>query len=142
MTPLAELLDRLRRRRQPPGRAAVTVGVPTAEPDTGAELAPLFGQLEEIEREAAAIVEAGRSDARSIEHEAQREAHEILRRAAREADILAEGIRRERLAGSEREARAIRRAAEEQAQRLRERAARRRAGVVDEALGLLIRGSG
>jgi hypothetical protein len=48
MTPLADLLDRLRLRRQPPGRAAAAVGVPAVEPDITAELAPLFGRLDAI----------------------------------------------------------------------------------------------
>jgi vacuolar-type H+-ATPase subunit H len=142
MTPLAELLDRLRRRRQPPGRAAVTVGVPAAEPDIGAELAPLFDQLDEIEREAAAIVEAGQSEATSIERDAQREAQQILRGAAREADLVAERMRQEQREATEREARAILTGAREEAARLRCRAARRTADVVDEALELLVRGAG
>jgi vacuolar-type H+-ATPase subunit H len=142
MTPLAELLDRLRRRRRPPGRAAVTVGVPAAEPSIDAELAPLFEQLDKIDGEAAAVVEAGRSEAASIERDAQHEAQRILQRAAREADLVAERMRRERRETAEREARAIVTGAREEAAHLRDRAAQRTAGVVDEVLGLLVRGTG
>lgn len=142
VTPLAELLDRLRRRRQPPGRAAVTVGVPAAEPDIAAELAPLFDQLEEIDAKAAAIVEAGRSEATTIERDGRREAQRILERAAREAELVADRLRRERREAAERGARAILADADADAARLHDRAAQGAAAVVDEALGLLVRGTG
>jgi len=142
VTPLAELLDRLRRRRQPPGRAAVTVGVPAAEPDIAAELAPMFGQVEEIDAEATAIVEAGRFQAATIERDGQREAQRILELAAHEAELVADRLRLQRRETAEREARAILAGARAEAARLHDRAAQRAAAVVDEALGLLVRGAG
>lgn len=96
MTPLAELLDRLRRRRQPArGCAAATVAVPVTEPDIAAELAPLFGQLDEIDAEAAAMVAAGGSEAATIERDRQWEFQRILERAAREAELVADRLHRE-----------------------------------------------
>jgi len=142
MTPLAELLDRLRRRRQPPGRAAAAVGVPAVEPDVAAELAPLFGWLDEIDAEAAAIVHAGRSQAEAIERAGQQEAERILERASREALLEADRLRRERRQAAELQARAILADAGAEATRLRERAAQRTPTVVEDVLGLLVRGAG
>lgn len=142
MTPLAELLDRLRRHRRPPGRAAAMVGVPAAEPDIAAEFEPLFGRLDEIDAEAAAIVQAARSEAATIERDAQREAQRIVERAAEEAELVADRLRRERREAAEREARAILAEARAEAQRLRERAAQRSPAVVEDVLGLLVRGAG
>jgi vacuolar-type H+-ATPase subunit H len=142
MTPLAELLDRLRRRRQPPGRAAAAVGVPAVEPDVAAELAPLFGRLDEIEAEAAAIVQAARSQAATIERDGQREAEGILERASGEAGLEADRVRRERREAAELQARAILADARSEATRVRERAAQRTPTVVEDVLGLLVRGAG
>ncbi|MGA2453170.1 MAG: hypothetical protein ABSG93_06575 [Solirubrobacteraceae bacterium] len=142
MTPLAELLDRLRRRRQPPGRAAAAVGVPAVEPDVAAELAPLFGRLDEIDAEAAAIVQAARSQAAAIERDGQREAERILELARSEAGLEADRVRRERREAAELQARAILANARSEATRLRERAAQRAPSVVEDVLGLLVRGAG
>ncbi|MGO9760896.1 MAG: hypothetical protein ACLP1Q_06525 [Solirubrobacteraceae bacterium] len=142
MTPLAELLDRLRRRRQPPGRAAAAVGVPAVEPDVAAELAPLFGRLDEIDAEAAAIVQAARSQAAAIERDGQREAERILELARSEAGLEADRVRRERRKAAELQARAILANARSEATRLRERAAQRAPSVVEDVLGLLVRGAG
>ncbi len=142
MTPLADLLDRLRLRRQPPGRAAAAVGVPAVEPDVAAELAPLFGRLDEIDAEAAAIVQAARSRAAAIERDGEREAERILDRATREAMLEADRVRRERREAAELQARTILADASSEAERLRERAAQRTPSVVEDVLGLLVRGSG
>ncbi len=142
MTPLADLLDRLRLRRQPPGRAAAAVGVPAVEPDVAAELAPLFGRLEQIDAEADAIVQAGRAQAAAIERDAQAQSELILERAAGEAALEAERLRRERRQAAERQAQAILADARSEAERLRERAARRTPSVVEDVLGLLVRGAG
>ena len=142
MTPLAELLDRLRRRRQPPGRAAATVGVPAVEPDIAAELAPLFGRLDEIDAEVGAIVQAARSEAAAIERDARLEGELVLEQAAREAQLEADRLRRERLQAAELEARTILADARSEAERLRERAAQRTPAVVEDVLGLLVRGAG
>jgi len=142
MTPLADLLDRLRLRRQPPGRAAAAVGVPAVEPDVAAELAPLFGRLDEIDAEAAAIVQAARSRAAAIERDGEREAERILDRATREATLEADRVRRERREAAELQARKILADARSEAERLRERAAQRTPSVVEDVLGLLVRGSG
>ena len=142
MTPLADLLDRLRLRRQPPGRAAAAVGVPAVEPDVAAELAPLFGRLDEIDAEAAAIVQAARSRAAAIERDGEREAERILDRATREATLEADRVRRERREAAELQARKILADARSEAERLRERAAQRTPGVVEDVLGLLVRGAG
>jgi vacuolar-type H+-ATPase subunit H len=142
MTPLADILDRLRLRRQPPGRAAAAVGVPALEPDIAAELAPLFGRLDAIAAEAVAIVQAGRSQAAANERNAQSEVERILEHAAREAHIEADRLRSERLQAAELEARAILADARAEAERLRERAAQRTPAVVEDVLGLLVRGAG
>jgi vacuolar-type H+-ATPase subunit H len=142
MTPLAEILDRLRRRRQPPGRPAATVGVPAAEPEVATELTPLFGDLDEIDSDAKAIVEAGRAEAATIARDARREAQRILEHAAGEADLVADRLRRERREAAARDAQAILAHARAEAARLRERAAPRQAAVVDEALRLLAREAG
>ena len=142
MTPLADLLDRLRRHRQPPGRAAAAVGVPAVEPDIAAELMPLLGRLDEIDAEAAAIVRAGRSQAAAIERDGQREAERILERASSEAKLEADRLRRERREAAELQARAILADARSEATRLRERAAQRTPTVVEDVLGLLVRGAG
>ena len=142
VTPLAQLLDRLRRPRRPPGRAAATVGVPATELDLAAELAPLFGQLEEIDAEAAAIVEGGRSQAATIERDGQREVQRILEQATREAELAADRLRRERREAVEGEAGAILTGSRTEAEGLHDRAAQRAATVVDDALGLLVRGVG
>jgi vacuolar-type H+-ATPase subunit H len=142
VTPLAELLDRLRRPRRPPGRAAATVGVPATELDLAAELAPLFGRLEEIGDEATAIVEGARSEAATIERDGQREVQRTLEQAAREAELVAERLRRERREAVEGEASAILAGARAEVEGLRDRAAQRAASVVDDALGLLVRGAG
>ncbi|MGP0103748.1 MAG: hypothetical protein ACLPUT_19275 [Solirubrobacteraceae bacterium] len=142
MTPLADLLDRLRLRRQPPGRAAAAVGVPAVEPDVAAELAPLFGRLDEIDAEAAAIVQAARSRAAAIERDGEREAERILDRATREAMLEADRVHRERREAAELQARTILADASSEAERLRERAAQRTPSVVEDVLGLLVRGSG
>lgn len=140
--PLADLLDRLRRRRQPPGRAAAAVGVPAVEPDIAAELAPLFGRLDEIQAEAAAIVQEARSQAAAIGRDAQRVAEGILERATREAELEADRVRRERREAAELQARAILVEARSEATRLREQAAQRTPSVVEDVLGLLVRGAG
>lgn len=142
MTPLADLLDRLRLRRQPPGRAAAAVGVPAVEPDIAAELAPLFGRLDALDAEAAAIVQAGRSEAASIERDARRKAERILEQAGRAAQLEADRLRRERLQAAELEARGILVDARAEAERLRERAAQQTPAVVEDVLGLLVRGAG
>jgi vacuolar-type H+-ATPase subunit H len=142
MTPLADLLERLRLRRQPPGRAAAAVGVPAVEPDVAAELAPLFGRLDEIDAEAGAIVREARSRAQATERDAQAQAERILERATREAELEAERLRGERREQAERQAQAILADARAEAERLRERAARRTPGVVEDVLGLLVRGTG
>jgi len=142
MTPLADLLDRLRLRRQPPGRAAAMVGVPAVEPDISAELAPLFDRLDEIDAEAGAIVQAAKSAAVVIERDARLEAERILKQAAREAQIEADRLRRERLRVAELEARTILADARAEAERLRERAAQRTPAVVEDVLELLVRGAG
>jgi vacuolar-type H+-ATPase subunit H len=142
MMPLADLLDRLRRRRQPPGRAAAAVGVPAVEPDIAAELAPLFGRLDEIQAEAAAIVQEARSQAAAIGRDAQRVAEGILERATREAELEADRVRRERREAAELQARAILVEARSEATRLREQAAQRTPSVVEDVLGLLVRGAG
>jgi vacuolar-type H+-ATPase subunit H len=139
MTPLAELLDRLRRRRRPPGRAAAMVGVPAAEPDIAAELAPLFGHLDEIDAEVAAIVQAAQSEAAAIEREGQRQAQRIVERAAGDAQLAADRLRQERRHAAERNARAILAEARAEAGDLRERAAQRSPAVVEDILGLLAR---
>ncbi len=141
MTPLADLLDRLRLRRQPPGRAAAAVGVPAVEPDIAAELAPLFGRLDAIDAEAAAIVQAGRSEAAAIERDARREAERILERAAREAGVEADRLRRERREAAELQAGTILADARAEAERLRERAAQRTPAVVEDVLELLAQGA-
>ncbi len=141
MTPLAELLDRLRRRRQPPGRAAGAVGVPALEPDVATELAPLFGRLDDIDAEAATIVHAGRSQAVAIERAGQQEAERILARAAHEALLEADRLGRERRQAAELQAQAILADAGAEARRLRERAAQRTPTVVEDVLGLLVRGA-
>jgi vacuolar-type H+-ATPase subunit H len=137
MTPLAEILDRLRRRRQPPGRAATSVGVPSAESNPGAELAPLFGQLDEIDAEAAAIIAVARSAAERIDHGGQRQVQRILDEAAREAQFEADRLRRDVREATERKAQAILSDASVEAARLRERATVRATAVVDAALELL-----
>ncbi len=142
MTPLADLLERLRLRRQPPGRAAAAVGVPAVEPDVAVELAPLFGRLDEIEAEAGAIVREARSQAAAIERDGQAEAKRILERAAREAALEAERLRRERREEAELQAQALLERAGAEAERLRERAAQRTPSVVEDVLGLLVRGTG
>ncbi len=142
MTPLADLLERLRLRRQPPGRAAAAVGVPAVAPDVAAELAPLFGRLEQIDAEAAAIVQKGRSQATAIERDAQAQAELILQHAAGEATLEAERLRHERREQAEHRAQAVLAEARAEAERVRERAARRTPGVVEDVLGLLVRGAG
>lgn len=142
MTPLADLLERLRLRRQPPGRAAAAVGVPAVEPDVAAELVPLFGRLEQIDAEAAAIVGEARSRAAAIERDAQAQAELILQRAAGEASREAERMRDERREQAERQARAIIADAHTESERVRERAAQRMPRVVEDVLGLLARGAG
>ncbi len=142
MTPLADLLERLRLRRQPPGRAAAAVGVPAVAPDVAAELAPLFGRLEQIDAEAAAIVQEGRSQAAAIERDARAQAELILQRAAGEAALEAERVRNERREQAERRAQAVLAEARAESERVRERAARRTPGVVEDVLGLLARGAG
>jgi len=142
MTSLAELLDRLRRRRQPPGRAAAAVGVPAVEPDVAAELAPLFGRLDEIDAEAATIVQAGRSQAAAIERDGEQQAERVLERATSEARLEADRLRRERRQAAEREARAILTHARAEAEHLRDRATQRSAAVVEEAVALLVQGAG
>jgi vacuolar-type H+-ATPase subunit H len=141
MTPLADLLDRLRLRRQPPGRAAAAVGVPAVEPDIAAELAPLFGRLDAIDAEAAAIVQAGRSEATAIERDARLEAERLLGRAAHEAGLEADRLRRERREAADLEAGTILADARAEAERLRARAARQTPAVVEDVLGLLVRGA-
>lgn len=142
MTPLADLLERLRLRRQPPGRAAAAVGVPAVAPDVAAELAPLFGRLERIDAEAAAIVGEGRSRAAAIERDARAQAELILQRAAGEAALAAERVRDERREQAERQARAILADARAEAERVRERAAQRTPRVVEDVLELVARGAG
>jgi vacuolar-type H+-ATPase subunit H len=142
MTPLAELLDRLRRRRQPPGRAATAVGVPAAEPNVAAELAPLFGELEEMDAQASAIVASAQADAQRIERDGQREAQQIVEAAAREAQLEADRLRRERREAARHEAQAIISAAAAEAARLRQQAAARTAAVIDEVLGLVAKEAG
>lgn len=142
MTPLADLLERLRLRRQPPGRAAAAVGVPAVEPDVAVELAPLFEQLDEIEVEASAIVQEARSQATAIERDSQAEAERIVERASREVALEAEGLRRERREEAELQAQAILERARAEAEHLRERAAQRTPSVVEDVLGLFVRGTG
>jgi vacuolar-type H+-ATPase subunit H len=142
VTPLAELLDRLRRPRQPPGRAAATVGVPATELDIAAELAPLFGRLDQIGAEAAAIVERGRAEAATIELDGQGEVQRILGQAARAAELAADRLQGERHEAAEDEARAILAGARADAERLRDGATKQVATVVDDVLALLVRGAG
>lgn len=142
MTPLAELLDRLRRRRQPPGRAAAAIGVPAVEPDAAVELTPLFGRLEEIDAEAAVIVLEGRSRAAAIERDGRQQAERILELATHEARLEADRLRRERREAAEMQARTILADARSQASRLRERAVQRTPSVVEDVLALLVRGAG
>ena len=117
------------------------MGVPAAEPDLATELAPLFGRLDEIDAEATAVVRAGRSEAAAIEHDARLEAERILQRAAREAGVEADRLLRERREAAALEAQKILADARAEAERLRERAARRTPAVVEDVLGLLVKGA-
>ena len=142
MSPLAEILDRLRRRRQPPGRAAATVGVPAAEPDVGKELTSLFGDLDQIDAEADAVVATGRLEAAAIEREGRYEAQRVLDQAAREAELVRDQLCRQQRKAAERQAQAILADARAEAQRLRDRAAQQSPAVVAEVVALLLQGAG
>ncbi len=85
--PLTHLLERLRRMQPPPGAAARVVAVPSPGDELSREVSGLFGELDEIERRATALLTSARSDAAEMEAAAVRERHRIL------ADAEAEGRR-------------------------------------------------
>lgn len=79
MRSLSDFLERFRTVLAPPGSATGRVVPPTdVASRLRAELAPLFATIDEVEREATAVVEAGEAQAETLVIDAERRAAAVV----------------------------------------------------------------
>ncbi len=89
VSPLAALLERLRRTRPPPGAAATVVGVPSRGAEPSAEVEFLFAALDVAQGRADALVAGAREDAAEIEAAARARCDQVAADARSRADLVA-----------------------------------------------------
>ncbi len=107
MSALSSLLERLRRIQPPPGAAAGALAVPSAGDQLSAEVAHLFGALDEIARRREVIRASARSAAAETEATARARRHRVREAAVAEAEWMVAELLAERRAACERRAQAI-----------------------------------
>jgi vacuolar-type H+-ATPase subunit H len=129
--PLTGLLERLRR----------TGGVPAAAgDDLGAELAPVFAALDELERRAAAVRSASEAGRAHLEAETGEEIERIMAEARARADAERDEALRAGLRAADAEAAAIVRQGELEAERIRDVGATRVPDVAAAAVERILEG--
>jgi vacuolar-type H+-ATPase subunit H len=138
---LTHLLERLRRMQPPPGAAARVVAVPSPGDELSREVAGLFGELDEIERRANALVAIARSDAAETEAAAVRECHRILADAEAEGRRVAREVMAARRAACEQRTAAMLAEAAREAERVVARGREQTPAFVTEVIERLLAGS-
>ena len=118
MSALSSLLERLRRIQPPPGAAAGALAVPSAGDQLSAEVAHLFGALDEIAQRREVIRASARSAAAETEATARDRRHRVREDAVAEAEWMVAELLAERRAACERRARAILEEAQGEAERV------------------------
>jgi vacuolar-type H+-ATPase subunit H len=138
--PLTHLLERLRRMQPPPGAAARVVAVPSPGDELSREVRGLFGDLDEIERRADALLIGARSDAAKSEAAAVRERHRILADAEAEGQRVAAEVMAARRAAYEQRAAAMLGEAAREAERVVARGREQTPVLVTEVIERLLAG--
>ncbi len=138
MPGLTVLLERLRQNRLAPGAAAGMLAVPSAGDELTGEVSFLFVDLDEIERERAALLAAARSAAIAAERAAARERERLLAQAREEGERLAAAATAERRATVQRRSQAMLAGADRDAARIRARARRRTPALVADIVERLL----
>jgi len=141
MSALSELLERLRRMRPPPGRAAGVVAVPSAGEELSGEVAFMFGRLDELERRSELILSSARSDAAGVEAAARERRRRLLEDAGADAQRIVAELLAERRARCERNARALLADGEREAERVLARGRERTPALVAQVLARVLEGA-
>jgi vacuolar-type H+-ATPase subunit H len=140
VTPLTQLLERLRRIQPPPGAAASVVAVPSPGDELTREVAGLFPELDEVELRWAALDAAARSAAAATEAAAALERRRILDAAEAEGQRLVAEILTARRAAFEQQATAMLADAAHEAERVRARGRQRTPALVTEVVKRVLAG--
>lgn len=130
MSPIRDLLDRLRLAGAPGGAAAA---VPADRSADAAELEPAFAALADAEAERARILAEGERDARQIRDDGRRRADDIVAAAREKTQAVRAAAAAAAAARGDADNRAALRDAERTAQEIRDRAARRLPGLAARA---------
>jgi len=141
MRALAQLLERLRRLRPPPGAAAGVVAVPSAGEGLSGEVVFLFEQLDEIEERGELLLSAARSEAAGIEAAARVQCDRLLEDASAEGQRIAAELLAERRARGEERARAMLVDAKREAEGVRARGRERTPAWVAQVVSRMMEGA-
>lgn len=138
MSALSQMLERLRRMRPPPGRAAGVVAVPSAGDELSAEVAFLFGELDAIADRKELILASARSEAAEIVSAAKGQRTRLLADARIGAERTAAELLAERRARSEERASTMLADAVREAERVRARGRERTPAFAALVLGRVL----
>jgi hypothetical protein len=138
MPGLNGLLERLRQNRLAPGAAAGVLAAPSAGDELTGEVAFLFVDLDEIERERATLLAAARTEATTAEQAAASERERLLTAAREQGQRLATGALTERRAQTQKRRQALLAEADRDAAQIRARARRRTPALVADLVERLL----